>query len=59
VRPPAKYTVDYDSGTVTRNVTTYVLRQYTGTVQSRPFRIVDNELLIGDGKTYLRRFKRV
>jgi hypothetical protein len=53
------YTVDYDSGTVTHNVTTDVLRQYTGTVQSRPFRIVDNELLIGDGKTYLRRFKRV
>jgi len=36
-----------------------VLRQYTGTAQPRPFKIVRDELLIGDGKTYLRRFKRV
>lgn len=53
------YTVDYASGTVTHNVTTDVLRQYTGTAQARPFKIVNGELLIGDGKTYLRRFKKV
>lgn len=53
------YTVDYSSGTVTHNVTTDVLRAYTGTAQARPFKIVDGELLIGDGTTYLRRFKRV
>ncbi len=55
------YTVDYDSGTVTANVTTDVLRQYTGTEQPRPFALSadNNELIIGDQKTYLRRFKRV
>ena len=53
------YTVDYESGVVTANVITDVLRQYTGTAQPRPFKIVRDELLIGDGKTYLRRFKRV
>jgi hypothetical protein len=53
------YTVDYKSGVVTANVITDVLRQYTGTAQPRPFKIVKDELLIGDGKTYLRRFKRV
>ena len=53
------YTVDYKSGVVTANVITDVLRQYTGTAQPRPFKIVRDELLIGDGKTYLRRFKRV
>jgi hypothetical protein len=53
------YTVDYESGVVTANVITDVLRQYTGTAQPRSFKIVRGELLIGDGKTYLRRFKRV
>ena len=53
------YTVDYENGVVTANVITDVLRQYTGTPQPRPFKIVKGELLIGDGKTYLRRFKRV
>lgn len=53
------YTVDYTAGTVTHNVTTDVLRQYTGTAQARPFQIVGDELLIGDNQTYLRRFKRV
>jgi len=53
------YTVDYESGVVTAYVITDVLRQYTGTAQPRPFKIVRDELLIGDGKTYLRRFKRV
>ncbi|MFL6244821.1 MAG: lipocalin-like domain-containing protein, partial [Thermoanaerobaculia bacterium] len=53
------YTVDYAAGTVTHNVTTDVLRQYTGTAQARPFQIVGDELLIGDNQTYLRRFKRV
>ena len=53
------YTVDYKSGVVTANVITDVLRQYTGTPQPRPFKLVKDQLLIGDGKTYLRRFKRV
>ena len=58
------YTVEYKkgiviSGVVTANVITDVLRQYTGTPQPRDFKIVKNQLLIGDGKTYLRRFKRV
>ncbi|HEX2832535.1 MAG TPA: lipocalin-like domain-containing protein [Thermoanaerobaculia bacterium] len=53
------YTVDYATNTVTHNVTTDVLRSYTGTAQPRPFKIVDGELLIGDDSTYLRRFKRV
>jgi hypothetical protein len=53
------YTVDYENGIVTNNVITDVLRAYTGTAQPRPFKIVRGELLIGDGKTYLRRFKRV
>jgi hypothetical protein len=53
------YTVDYDNGVVTHNVTTDVLRQYTDGAQARPLKIVDDELLMGDGQTYLRRFKRV
>jgi hypothetical protein len=53
------YTVDYKNGIVTANVITDVLRQYTGTPQPRPFKLLKNQLLIGDGKTYLRRFKRV
>jgi hypothetical protein len=55
------YTVDYTTNTVTHNVTTDVLRQYTGTVQPRPFQLVNdnNELLIGDPTSYLRRFKRI
>ena len=53
------YTVDNQAGTINIQVTTDVLRQYTGTLQSRPFKIVNGELLIGDGKTYLRRFKKV
>ena len=53
------YTVDYEKGIVTANVITDVLRQYTGTDQPRPFKIVKDQLLIGDGTTYLRRFKRV
>ncbi|HEY0139579.1 MAG TPA: lipocalin-like domain-containing protein [Thermoanaerobaculia bacterium] len=51
------YTVDGD--TVTHNVVTDVLRQYTATEQPRPFQLVEGELLIGDGTSYLRRFKRV
>jgi len=58
------YTVEYKkgiviNGVVTANVITDVLRQYTGTEQPRDFKIVKDQLLIGDGKTYLRRFKRV
>jgi hypothetical protein len=53
------YTVDYVSNTVTHNVTTDVLRAYTGTVQPRPFQLTGNELIIGDQQTYSRRFIRV
>ena len=53
------YTVDYAGGTITHNVVTDVLRQYTGTSQPRPFALVAGELLIGDQQTYLRRFRRV
>jgi lipocalin-like protein len=53
------YEVDYKKGVVTASVITDVLRQYTGTDQPRPFKLVKDQLLIGDGKTYLRRFKRV
>lgn len=55
------YTVDYSTWTVTVNVTTDVLRQYTGTPQPRPFQLHDNnnELWIGDNVTYLRKFRRV
>jgi hypothetical protein len=54
------YTVDYTSGIITHNVTSDVLRAYTGTAQTRQFQLVGNdELIIGDQKNYLRRFKRV
>ena len=54
------YTVDYKTGVVTHNVKTDVLRAYTGTAQQRPFELVgDDELIIGDQKTYARKFKRV
>ncbi|HXA18202.1 MAG TPA: hypothetical protein VN380_14480 [Thermoanaerobaculia bacterium] len=51
------YTVDYESKIVTANVIMDVLRQYSGTARPRPFKIVRDELLIGDGKTYLRRLQ--
>jgi hypothetical protein len=58
------YTVQYDddtqtSGTVTHNVVTDVLRQYTGTAQPRPFKLNGDELIIGDPTSYVRKFKRV
>jgi acetolactate decarboxylase len=53
------YKVDYAGGTIDQQVFTDVLRQYTGTPQPRPFKLVDGELLIGDLKSYLRRFKRL
>ena len=54
------YTVDYDAKIVTHNVKTDVLRAYTGTAQQRPFELVGyDELIIGDQKTYARKFKRV
>ena len=55
------FTVDYEKGMVTHNVVTDVLRAYTGTAQQRPFKLEcdDNELVIGDPTSYIRRFKRV
>ena len=54
------YTVDYDTHTVTHNVTTDVLRAYTGTSQPRTFKFDPNgDLVIYATNSYLRRFKRV
>jgi hypothetical protein len=44
---------------VTHNVVTDLLRQYTGTAQPRPFELKGDVLIIGDPKSYIRRFKRV
>jgi hypothetical protein len=55
------YTVDYKKGVITHNVTTDVLRAYTGTKQQRDFKLAknNNELIIGDPASYIRRFTRV
>lgn len=55
------YTVDYQTGIVTANVTTDVLRAYTGTPQPRNFKFDPNGDLViyGTDGSYLRRFKRV
>ena len=55
------YTVDYTTGIVTHNVVTDVLRAYTGSAQTRPFKLEDdnNTLVIGDPASYIRKFKRV
>ena len=53
------YTVDYQSGVVTHNVVTDVLRAYTGTAQPRNFKFENGDLVIYATGSYLRRFKRV
>jgi acetolactate decarboxylase len=53
------YTVDYAGGTINQQVFTDVLRSYTGTAQPRPFRLSGGDLIIGDEKSYIRRFKRL
>ena len=53
------YTVDAAKGLVVHHVTGDVRREYTDTDQERPFRITGDELLIGDGKSWLRRLVRV
>jgi acetolactate decarboxylase len=60
------YTVDYTpdaggsvKGTIVQQVFTDVLRQYTGTPQPRPFELAGQDLIVGDGVTYVRRFKRL
>jgi acetolactate decarboxylase len=59
------YTVDYTfvdgsvKGTINQQVFTDVLRSYTGTAQPRPFRLTGQEMIIGDEKSYIRRFKRL
>jgi hypothetical protein len=52
------YTVDAARGVVVHHVIADVRREYTGTDQERPFRVSGEELLVGDGKTWLRRFTR-
>jgi acetolactate decarboxylase len=53
------YTVDYPGGIINQQVFTDVLRSYTGTSQPRPFRLAGGDLIIGDEKTYIRRFTRL
>lgn len=53
------YTIDAAKGVVTHHVLGDVRREYTGTDQPRPFRLHGDELIIGDSKTWLRRFERV
>lgn len=53
------YTIDSGKGVIVHHVTADVRREYTGTDQKRPFRLSGGELLIGDGKTWLRRLVRV
>lgn len=53
------YTVDYVANMVTHNVTTDVLRVYTGTTQPRQFQLTGDTLIIGDQQTYSRTFIRV
>jgi len=52
------YTVDATNGMVVHHVTADSRREHVGTDQPRPFRIAGDELIIGDGRTWLRRFKR-
>lgn len=53
------YTIDVSHGVVVHHVEGDSRREYIGTDQERPFRVTGNELRIGDGKTWLRRFIRV
>ena len=53
------YTVDAAKGIVVHHVEGDARREYTGTDQPRPFRLNGDELVIGDGKTWLRRLVRV
>ncbi len=53
------YTVDAAKGVVVHHVEGDVRREYTGTDQPRPFVLRGDELVIGDGKTWLRRLVRV
>jgi hypothetical protein len=53
------YTIDPTRKIVVHHVEGDVGREYTGTDQERPFRLVGDELFIGDGKGWLRRFVRL
>jgi len=53
------YTVDPAHGVVVHHVAADLRRDYTGLDQPRPFRLQDDQLIIGDSKTWLRRFIRV
>ena len=53
------YTVDAAKSIVTHHVQSDVTGKYTGTDQLRPFHLDGDELVIGDGKTWLRRLVRV
>jgi len=53
------YTVDWQRNVVVHHVEADSRREYTGTEQERPFKLTGDELLIGDGETWLRRLVRV
>jgi hypothetical protein len=53
------YTVDWQRKVIVHHVQADSRREYTGTDQERPFKLSGDELLIGDGETWLRRLVRV
>jgi hypothetical protein len=53
------YTVDWQRKVVVHHVEADSRREYTGTEQERPFKLSGDELMIGDGETWLRRLVRV
>ena len=52
------YTIDAARGLVIHHVIADSRREFTGTDQERPFRLNGDELVIGDGKTWLSRLMR-
>lgn len=53
------YTVDAARGEVIHHVRSDLSNGYAGTDQPRPFRLADDRLVIGDGKTWSRVLERV
>jgi hypothetical protein len=53
------YTVDAAHGVVIHHVAADLRRDYTGTDQRRTFQLSGDELIIGDSRTWLRRFVRI
>jgi hypothetical protein len=53
------YTVDAAHGVVIHHVAADLRREYTATDQRRTFQLSGDELIIGDSRTWLRRFVRI